>query len=139
MNRLLYTFQPETGQATVKLGRVAFDPSTSARLISFQSALAGWVKHPFLGYGVHTPWANANRNAVVSFLRAVHQGIDWLYDPKNKPEAVDILIKHTGHPLEKVNQDTDRDNFMSAEEALSYRLIDKVIERMERPIAQNEG
>ena len=51
---------------------------------------------PFLGYGVHTPWANANRNAVVSFLRAVHQGIDWLYDPKNKPEAVDILIKHTG-------------------------------------------
>src|SRR5947207_295216 len=52
VNRLLYTFQPETGQATVKLGRVAFDPSTSARLISFQSALAGWVKHPFLGYGV---------------------------------------------------------------------------------------
>src|SRR5206468_4088338 len=38
VNRLLYTFQPETGQATVKLGRVAFDPSTSARLISFQSA-----------------------------------------------------------------------------------------------------
>ena len=52
VNRLLYTFQPETGQATVKLGRVAFDPSTSARLISFQSALAGWAKHPFLGYGV---------------------------------------------------------------------------------------
>jgi hypothetical protein len=52
VNRLLYTFQPETGQATVKLGRVAFDPSTSARLISVQSALAGWAKRPFLGYGV---------------------------------------------------------------------------------------
>jgi len=52
VNRLLDTCQPETGQATVKLGRVAFDPSTSARLISFQSALAGWAKHPFLGYGV---------------------------------------------------------------------------------------
>lgn len=52
VGRLLYTFQPETGQATVRLGSVAFDPSTSARLISFRSALEGWVKRPFLGNGV---------------------------------------------------------------------------------------
>ena len=39
-----------------------------------------------------------------------------------------ILIKHTGHPLEKIEQDTDRDRFMSAEEALEYGLIDHVIE-----------
>jgi ATP-dependent Clp protease protease subunit len=42
-----------------------------------------------------------------------------------------ILIKHTGHPLEKIIQDTDRDCFMTAVEALEYRLIDRVIERME--------
>lgn len=42
-----------------------------------------------------------------------------------------ILIKHTGHPLEKVEKDTDRDRFMTAEEALEYRLIDKVIDHME--------
>lgn len=42
-----------------------------------------------------------------------------------------ILIKHTGHPLEKIIQDTDRDCFMTAMEALDYRLIDRVIERME--------
>ena len=42
-----------------------------------------------------------------------------------------ILIKHTGHPLEKIEQDTDRDRFMSAEEALEYGLIDQVIEHME--------
>ena len=41
-----------------------------------------------------------------------------------------ILLKHTGHPLEKIEQDTDRDRFMSAQEALDYRLIDEVIERM---------
>jgi len=41
-----------------------------------------------------------------------------------------ILIKHTGHPLEKIEQDTDRDNFMSAEEAQAYGLIDQVIEHM---------
>ena len=39
-----------------------------------------------------------------------------------------VLIKHTGHPLEKIEQDTDRDRFMSAEEALEYGLIDHVIE-----------
>jgi ATP-dependent Clp protease protease subunit len=42
-----------------------------------------------------------------------------------------ILIKHTGHPLAKIEQDTDRDRFMSAQEALEYRLIDQVIEHME--------
>jgi len=42
-----------------------------------------------------------------------------------------ILIKHTGHPLDKIERDTDRDCFMTANEALEYRLIDKVIEQME--------
>ncbi|MGD9646268.1 MAG: ATP-dependent Clp endopeptidase proteolytic subunit ClpP [Pirellulales bacterium] len=46
-----------------------------------------------------------------------------------------ILIKHTGHPLEKVEQDTDRDRFMAADEALEYGLIDRVIERMEPVVA----
>jgi ATP-dependent Clp protease protease subunit len=41
-----------------------------------------------------------------------------------------ILLKHTGHPFEKVEEDTDRDRFMSAQEALDYRLIDEVIEHM---------
>ena len=42
-----------------------------------------------------------------------------------------ILLKHTGHPLEKIERDTDRDRFMSAEEALEYGLIDQVIEHIE--------
>ncbi len=42
-----------------------------------------------------------------------------------------ILLKHTGHPLVKIEQDTDRDRFMSAEEAMEYKLIDQVIEHME--------
>ena len=41
-----------------------------------------------------------------------------------------ILLKHTGHPLEKIEQDTDRDRFMSAQEAADYHLIDEVIDRM---------
>ncbi|MBX9787616.1 MAG: ATP-dependent Clp endopeptidase proteolytic subunit ClpP [Pirellulales bacterium] len=46
-----------------------------------------------------------------------------------------ILIKHTGHPIEKIEQDTDRDRFMAADEALEYGLIDRVIERMEPVVA----
>ncbi|HPP53742.1 MAG TPA: ATP-dependent Clp protease proteolytic subunit, partial [Thermoguttaceae bacterium] len=41
-----------------------------------------------------------------------------------------ILLKHTGHPLEKIEKDTDRDRFMSAEEAKEYGLIDRVLERL---------
>jgi ATP-dependent Clp protease, protease subunit len=50
---------------------------------------------------------------------------------KVKQKLNNILLKHTGHPLEKVEQDTDRDRFMSADEALEYKLIDRVIEHME--------
>ncbi|OAI48488.1 ATP-dependent Clp protease proteolytic subunit [Gammaproteobacteria bacterium SCGC AG-212-F23] len=39
-----------------------------------------------------------------------------------------ILAKHTGQPEETIGKDTDRDNFMSAERALEYGLIDKIIE-----------
>jgi ATP-dependent Clp protease, protease subunit len=57
---------------------------------------------------------------------------------KVKQRLNHILIKHTGHPLEQIEKDTDRDRFMSAEEALDYRLIDQVIERMEAKIAPKE-
>jgi len=39
----------------------------------------------------------------------------------------EIIAKHTGQDLEKVSRDTDRDYFMSAEEAAAYKLIDRVI------------
>lgn len=39
-----------------------------------------------------------------------------------------ILASHTGQDISKIAQDTDRDNFMTAEEALKYGLIDKIIE-----------
>jgi ATP-dependent Clp protease protease subunit len=50
---------------------------------------------------------------------------------KVKEKLNRILLKHTGHPLEKIEQDTDRDRFMSAEEAQEYHLIDRVIEHMQ--------
>jgi ATP-dependent Clp protease protease subunit len=38
-----------------------------------------------------------------------------------------IIAKHTGQPLEKVAKDTERDYFMSAEEAVEYSIVDRVI------------
>ena len=49
---------------------------------------------------------------------------------KIKKRMNEILLKHTGHPLKKIEQDTDRDCFMTAEEAQKYQLIDHVIEHM---------
>jgi ATP-dependent Clp protease protease subunit len=47
-----------------------------------------------------------------------------------------IYRKHTGQTLEKLQEDTDRDRFMSAEEAREYGIIDKVVDR-EPPIVLN--
>jgi ATP-dependent Clp protease protease subunit len=47
-----------------------------------------------------------------------------------KKRMNEILLKHTGQTLTKIEQDTDRDNFMSADEAKAYGLIDHVLERL---------
>jgi O-Antigen ligase len=52
MKRVRYTFEPERGQPTVRVGTVGFDPSTSARLISVKQAYDGWTQRPIFGYGV---------------------------------------------------------------------------------------
>jgi ATP-dependent Clp protease protease subunit len=46
---------------------------------------------------------------------------------RTKERLNNILFNHTGRSLEQIERDTDRDKFMSAEEALEYNLIDKVI------------
>ena len=50
---------------------------------------------------------------------------------KTKDKLNRILLNHTGQSLEQIENDTDRDKFMSSEEALEYRLIDKVVVKME--------
>jgi len=57
---------------------------------------------------------------------------------KVKQKLNNILLKHTGHPLEQIEKDTDRDRFMSADEAMDYHLVDRVIDRMEAKITPQE-
>jgi len=48
---------------------------------------------------------------------------------KIKEKLNNILAKHTGQPLEKIEKDTDRDFYLSADEAKEYGLIDEVIKQ----------
>jgi ATP-dependent Clp protease, protease subunit len=73
---------------------------------------------------IHQPLAGAEGTAEDIMIHAKEF-------KKVKQRLNAILLKHTGHPLEKIEQDTDRDRFMSAQEGLEYRLIDQVIEHME--------
>ena len=79
------------------------------------------------------------RNALPHAEVMIHQVLggargsatDMLIRTKNllkyKKLLNDILAKHTGQPLERVERDTDRDYFLSPEEAIEYGLIDGVI------------
>lgn len=47
-----------------------------------------------------------------------------------------LLAKHTGQPVEKIAQDTERDNFMTAETARAYGLVDRVLTSRRDLVAQ---
>jgi len=52
---------------------------------------------------------------------------DWII--KTREKLNQIYVDRTGQPLEKIQRDTDRDFFMSAEEAKAYGIIDQVINK----------
>ncbi len=69
---------------------------------------------------IHQPWGGAEGTAADINIQALE--ILRLRKMLNE-----ILSKHTGRSIKKVEIDTDRDNFMSAEEALKYGLVDSVV------------
>lgn len=50
-----------------------------------------------------------------------------------------ILVEHSGQPYEKIEKDTDRDRYMSAEEAKEYGIIDHVVQRREKTADDKNG
>lgn len=63
--------------------------------------------------------------------QATDVGIQARQILKVKDRLNDIFVKHTGQSKEKIERDTDRDFYMTAEEAKKYGIIDKVIRRKE--------
>lgn len=71
---------------------------------------------------IHQPLGGVEGQATDIAIHAKH--IVQMRERLNK-----IIAKHTGQPLKQVEKDTDRDRFMTAEEGLKYKLIDKIIEK----------
>ncbi len=93
-----------------------------------------------------TAGAKGKRNALPHARVMIHQPLagtegtttDILLHLKEfqrlKKVINEILLKHTGQSLDKVERDTDRDKFMSAVEAVEYGIVDTVLERL--PLSQ---
>lgn len=71
---------------------------------------------------IHQPLGGAQGQTTDVMIRA-----NWMQKTKDKLNR--LLSEHTGQPLDVIARDTDRDNFMTAQEAADYGLIDKVIEK----------
>ncbi|MEM8810677.1 MAG: ATP-dependent Clp endopeptidase proteolytic subunit ClpP [Cyanobacteria bacterium P01_G01_bin.38] len=80
---------------------------------------------------IHQPLGGAQGQAVDIEIQA--REILYL-----KRRLNELLAGHTGQPLEKIETDTDRDFFMSAQEAADYGLIDQVISRPEMAAADTK-
>ena len=89
-----------------------------------------------------TAGAAGKRNALPNARIMIHQPLSGMEGTaadlaihakevvRIKQRMNEILIKHTGQSLERIQADTDRDNFMLAEEAKAYGLIDNLLEKM---------
>lgn len=74
---------------------------------------------------IHQPSGGAKGQATDMLIHT-----EWILNIKKKLN--EILAANTGKPLEQIQQDTERDNFMTAQEALEYGLVDKIIDGSNR-------
>ena len=75
---------------------------------------------PYSRIMIHQPWGGTQGTASDISIQAKEI-------LRIKEELINILAKHTGQPRDKVERDSDRDFFMSAQEAKEYGLVDEVL------------
>ena len=77
---------------------------------------------------IHQPWGGAGGTAADIRIQA-----DEIL--KLKRQLNELITKHSGQPIKKVEKDTDRDHYMDAAEAVSYGLVDEIIHPAENAAA----
>jgi ATP-dependent Clp protease protease subunit len=72
---------------------------------------------------LHQPWASGFQGQTSDIEIHAREIL------RTRDTVNEIYARHTGQPVERIRRDTDRDTFMSAEEAVAYGLIDAVLDR----------
>ncbi len=80
---------------------------------------------------IHQPWSGGIQGQATDIDIHAREIIN------TRQRLNEILSKHTGQPIEQIARDTDRDRFMSSEDARNYGLIDAVLEK--RPVEAAVG
>jgi ATP-dependent Clp protease protease subunit len=80
---------------------------------------------------LHQPWGGVTGQAADIKIQAEEI-------LKAKKIINELLSKHSGQPVERIEQETERDRYMTAEEALSYGLIDTVLYEETKKDAKEE-
>ncbi|MGC8834568.1 MAG: ATP-dependent Clp endopeptidase proteolytic subunit ClpP [Armatimonadota bacterium] len=81
---------------------------------------------PYSEILIHQPWVTGMGGQVTEIDIHARRMI------KLRQRLNEILARHTGQPLSRIEQDTERDYFMDAEEALAYGIIDHILKKDER-------
>ena len=80
---------------------------------------------------IHQPWGGTGGTAADIQIQAKELR-------RNKQILTEILSKHTSQPIEKLEKDSDRDFFMSPQQAKDYGLVDEVIDTLRVKVSQGE-
>jgi len=125
------------GSVTAGMGVFDIMRYVSCDVATYCIGLAASMGSTLLAAGTH-----GKRHALPHAEVMIHQVLGGARGPatdieirtrhllRTKNEMNQLLSKLTGQPLERVEKDTDRDNFMTAQEAKEYGLIDHVIDSM---------
>jgi ATP-dependent Clp protease protease subunit len=73
---------------------------------------------------IHQPWMGGMEGTTTDIMIRTKELL------RNKRVLNEILVRHTGQSLDRIEKETDRDKFLSAADAKEYGLIDNVLERM---------
>ena len=71
---------------------------------------------------IHQPWGGFQGQATDISIQAREM-------LRTRERLNEILARHTGQPIEKIQLDTERDNFMGGEEAITYGLVDQLLDK----------
>jgi ATP-dependent Clp protease protease subunit len=71
---------------------------------------------------IHQPWGGFQGQATDISIQAREM-------LRTRERLNEILARHTGQPIEKIQLDTERDNFMGGEDAISYGLVDQLLDK----------